>query len=281
MVARRSWKRNKPLNSFGFSYHDSLPTDRVGLARMTRSPVVGTKDRPALVFVHGFMQGAWCHSNWLKTLHEAGIAAVAIDVRGHGGLPNEDLFTAGFNEYGDDVAAIAQTFDHPPVLLGHSMGGLMVGVAVTRTPAFGLVLLTPSPPANLPGAEAVKPVDETRPILAADEKTVREKFLPNHEGQDISAMLERQCPESSVATNDRYKLRVPVDVSKINCPALCILAGRDWPLTHPPRQDAAVGAFYEAEHVHLPDAAHCLMIDVDWQPGLDVILEWYNRVFPE
>ena len=24
-----------------------------------------------------------------------GIAAVAIDVRGHGGLPNEDLFTAG------------------------------------------------------------------------------------------------------------------------------------------------------------------------------------------
>jgi len=94
-------------------------------------------------------------------------------------------------------------------------------------------------------------------------------------------MLERQCPESSVATNDRYKRRVPVDVSKINCPALCISAGRDWPLTHPPGQDAAIGAFYGAENVHLPDAAHCLMIDVDWQPGLDVTLERYNRVCPE
>lgn len=268
------------MHSFDFSYHDSLPTDRVGLARMTRSPVVETKERPALVFVHGSMHGAWCYSHWLKAAHEAGIAATAVDVRGHGGLPNEDLFTAGFNEYGDDVAVIAQTFDHPPVLLGHSMGGLMVGVAATRAPVSGLVLLTPSPPANLPGAEAVTPVDETRPVPPANEKTVREKFLPNHEGQDISAMLERQCPESSVATNDRYKLRVSVDVSKITCPALSISAGRDWPLTHPPGQDAAVGAFYGAEHVHLPDAAHCLMIDVDWQPGWEVILDWYNRVFP-
>jgi pimeloyl-ACP methyl ester carboxylesterase len=93
-------------------------------------------------------------------------------------------------------------------------------------------------------------------------------------------MLERQCPESSVATNDRYKLRVPVDVSKITCPALCIAAGRDWPLTHPPGQDAAVGEFYSAENVNLPEAAHCLMIDVDWKPGFDIILEWYNRTFP-
>lgn len=268
------------MTSFDFSYHDSLETDRVGLARMTRSPVAATKARPAMVFVHGSMQGAWCYSHWLKAVHEAGIAATAIDVRGHGGLPNKDLLTAGFNEYGDDVAAIAQRFDTPPVLVGHSMGGLMIGVAAERTPVAGLVLLTPSPPANLPGAEAVTPVDETRPVPPANEKTVREKFLPNHEGQDISAMLARQCPESSVATNDRYQLRVPVDVSRIDCPALCISAGRDWPITHPPGQDAAVGAFYGAEHVHLPEAAHCLMIDVDWRPGLDCMLEWYNRVFP-
>lgn len=268
------------MNSFDFSYYDALPTERVGLARMTRSPVAATKSRPALVFVHGSMQGGWCYSHWLKAAHAAGVAAVAADVRGHGGLPTEDLVTAGFNEYGDDVAAIAQTFAAPPVLLGHSMGGLMVGVAASRTPVSGLVLLTPSPPANLPGAKAVTPVDETRPVPPADEKTVREKFLPNHTGQDISAMLARQCPESSVATNDRYKLRVAVDVEKIDCPALCIAAGRDWPLTHPPGQDAAVGDFYGAENVNLPDAAHCLMIDVDWRPGLDCILEWYNRVFP-
>lgn len=177
MATRRSWKQNKLMNSFDFSYHDFLPTDRIHLARMTRSPVAETKDRPALVFMHGSMQGAWCYSHWLKTAHEVGIAVVAIDVRGHGGLPNEDLFTAGFNEYGDDVAAIAQTFDHPPVLLGHSMSGLMVGVAATRTPAFGLLLLTPSPLANLPGAEAVKPGGRNAPCPRGRRKDcLREVF---------------------------------------------------------------------------------------------------------
>ena len=266
------------MDSFDFSYIDSLPTHRVGLGRMTRSPVAETKSKPAIVFVHGSMQGAWIYSNWLKVVHEAGIAATAVDVRGHGGLPTEDLLTAGLNDYGDDVAAVARTFEQPPLLPGHSMGGVMVGVAASRTPVAGLVLLTPSPPANLPGAQAVTPVDETRPLPPADERTVREKYLPNHTGYDISRMLERQCPESSVAANDRYKLRVAVDIEKFNCPALCIAAGRDWPITHPPGQDAAVGDFYGAENVHLPEAAHGLMIDVDWRPGIACILEWYDRV---
>lgn len=265
------------MDSFDFSYFDSLPTERVGLARMTTSPVAETRAKPAIVLVHGNMQGAWIYSNWLKVLHEADIPAVAVDVRGHGGLPTEDLLTAGLSDYGDDVAGIARTFDHPPVLAGHSMGGVMVGVAATRAPISGLILLTPSPPANLPGAQAVTPVDESQPLTPADETTVRQKYLPNHDGHDISAMLERQCAESSVAANDRYKLRVSVDVEKITCPALCIAAGRDWPITHPPGQDAAVGSFYGAENVNLPEAAHNLMLDVDWRPGLDVIMAWYTR----
>lgn len=269
------------MNSFDFTYIDSLPTRRVGLARMTQSPIAATKSKPAIVFVHGSMQGAWVYSNWLKAVHAAGIAATAVDVRGHGGLPTSDLLKAGLADYGDDIIAVAQTFDCPPILAGHSMGGMMVGLAASRTPVSGLILLTPSPPANLPGAQAVPPVDETTPLPPADEQTVRDKYLPNHTGYDISPMLERQCPESSVAANDRYKLRVSVDVEKINCPALCIAAGRDWPITHPPGQDVAVGKFYSAENVHLPEAAHNLMIDLDWQSGIDLIIEWYNRVIAD
>lgn len=265
------------MNSFDFSYFDALPTARVGLARMTLSPVQETAAKPAIVFVHGNMQGAWVYSNWLKVAHESGVPAVAVDVRGHGGLPTEDLMTAGLSDYGDDVADVARTFAHPPVIAGHSLGGAIVGVGASRAPASGLILLTPSPPANMPGAQPVTPVDETRLLSPATEKTVREKYLPNHDGHDISAMLARQCPESSIAINDRYKLRVPVDVEKINCPALCIAAGRDWPATHPPGQDAAVGDFYGAENVNLPEAAHCLMMDVDWRPGIEVILKWYAR----
>lgn len=266
------------MDSFDFTYIDSLATKRVGLARMTVSPVSETASRPALVFVHGNMQGAWVFSHWLKVLHHAGIAATAVDIRGHGGLPTGDLLQAGVSDYSDDVAGVVRTFEYQPVLAGHSMGGLTAGLAASRTSVAGLVLLTPSPPANLPGARHVPPVDEAHVLPPADEKTVRDKYLPNHDGYDISEMLKRLCPESSRAANDRYKLRVSVDVSQINCPALCIAAGRDWPVTHPPGQDAAVGDLYGAENVHLPHAAHNLMIDTDWRPGIECVLEWYNRV---
>ena len=78
--------------------------------------------KPEIIFVHGNMQGPWIYSNWLRVLHEAGIAAIAVDVRGHGGLPTEDLLTAGLSDYGDDVANVARTFKQAPVLAGRSMG---------------------------------------------------------------------------------------------------------------------------------------------------------------
>ena len=262
---------------FDFSYHDQLETERVGVARMTVSPVAEQPGRPTLVFIHGSMHGAWCYSNWLRACHENGYCATAIDLRGHGGLPTEDLLTAGFNDYADDTVAVARTFSNPPVLIGHSLGGVIAPLAATRTPAAGVVLLTPSPPANLPGAQPCPPVDETKPLPAAGEAMVREKFTPNHERMDISPMLERLCTESSVVMNDRYLLRQPVDPSKINAPALCISAGRDHPVTHPPGQDFAVGTFFGAENIDIPDAGHCLMLEPDWRQPLDIILDWYNR----
>ena len=232
------------------------------------------------MFVHGSMQGAWCYSHWLKAVHEAGIAAVAIDVRGHGGWPNEDLFTAGFNEYGDDVAAIAQTFDHPPVLLGHSMGGLMVGVAATRTPVSGLVLLTHRRLQICRGAEAVSRWTKRALSPQQTKRLSARSSCRTMKARTSARCSERQCQKARsprmIAINCACRLMFQRSIAL----RVSISAGRDWPLTHPPGQDAAVGAFYGAEHVHLPDAAHCLMIDVDWQPGLDVILEWYNRVFP-
>jgi hypothetical protein len=43
-------------------------------------------------------------------------------------------------------------------------------------------------------------------------------------------------------------------------PGLCIEAGREDAARHPAGQDAAVAAFYGAEHVLMPEAPHCLMV---------------------
>ena len=69
------------MNSFDFDYYDSLPTERVGLARMTVSPVAGSKDKPTMVFVHGSMQGAWVYTHWLRVAHENGRRHEVVHIR--------------------------------------------------------------------------------------------------------------------------------------------------------------------------------------------------------
>lgn len=266
-------------DGFDFSELERMDVLPAGEGRLFLERDALTARTPVLLFVHGAYHGAWCWSAWLRRCRNEGRAAAAIDVRGHGGLPvTSRLKEAGVRDYAADVAAAMARFDTPPVLVGHSLGALVVALAAATAPASGLVLLTPSPPGQLEGAKALPPVDETALLPAFEEDVVREMFLPNHVGQPIDAMLKRLSPESPVAMNDRYLLRVPVERDAITCPAHCIEAGRDSPLTHPPGQDEAVARFYGASYAYLAEAAHCVMMDVDG--GVDALRSigtWYDE----
>jgi pimeloyl-ACP methyl ester carboxylesterase len=100
--------------------------------------------RPPLLFVHGLGHGAWCWENWLDGAAAAGWSATAVSLRGHGGSPGR-LRTALLRQYADDVVATALPLPRPAVLIGHSMGGLVVQQALPRYAARAAVLAAPVP----------------------------------------------------------------------------------------------------------------------------------------
>ena len=55
-------------------------------------------------------------------------------------------------DYAGAVVAAAAALPAPPVLIGHSMGGLVAAMAATRAPLAGLILLAPSAPWGLAGS---------------------------------------------------------------------------------------------------------------------------------
>jgi pimeloyl-ACP methyl ester carboxylesterase len=73
-----------------------------------------------IVLVHGAWHGAWCWERQVAALAERGLAAVAVDLPGHGAsrLPLGDL-------YGDaaHVARVLDGIDGEVLLVGHSYGG--------------------------------------------------------------------------------------------------------------------------------------------------------------
>src|SRR5205085_6494592 len=109
---------------------NTIRSDRPTLEVLERQRAEDT-GRPPLLFVHGLGHGAWCWEHWLDAAADAGYPAYAVSLRGHGGSSG-GLRTARLSGYVDDVVATAESLPRPPVLVGHSMGGLVVMQALAR-----------------------------------------------------------------------------------------------------------------------------------------------------
>lgn len=229
--------------------------------------------RPVLL-VHGAYHGAWCWDKWVERLAEDGRKVYALDLRGHGGLePDEEFVTSGVAEMVEDVVLAIDAIGGRPVLVGHSLGGLIVVLAALQRRVAGLLLVCPSPPGNLPGAATVPLVGEDAPCPPLNADQLRERYAPHldaEEAADVAALL---CAESPRLLNQRYGLQIPVDPKALDpdLPILVVEGGRDDPARHPPGQDAAIAAFYGGEHLRLDDAPHDLMLGPGWRPWFKAI----------
>jgi pimeloyl-ACP methyl ester carboxylesterase len=267
------------FNPFNFQTVDNLPSVNAGLGRL----MIGAPrhaHNPSLLFVHGAYHGAWCYANYLDFFAQRRIGCAAVDLPGHGGLPQVAAFTTyGVRDLSLCVVQARDAMEGPVVVVGHSMGALPSLLAAALRNVAGVVLLAPSPPSNVPGAQPLPPVPPGAPCKPPTADTVRRRFAGVGEDVDVTPITERLCGESPEVLNDRYLLRVGVPTWAIGVPGLCLEAGRDDAAHHPPGQDKAIADLYGFEYRFLPDAPHCMMYGYDWRTSAEAILEWYLRTF--
>ena len=108
-----------------------------------------TGPRPGIVIVHGWESNRGRSMAHVRYLRAAGFHCLAIDVRGHGDNPPEEL-PVEVPEFGEDAAAAARWLAARPDvsavgLLGHSMGGAGAIVAAAAEPAIRAVVAMSSP----------------------------------------------------------------------------------------------------------------------------------------
>lgn len=89
--------------------------------------------------VHGSCQDAWVWHKVIPLLHADGHRAVAMD------LPLADP-NAGASEYADAVTSALAHLDEPPILVGHSMAGMVIPVVASRRHVQLLVFLAAAIP---------------------------------------------------------------------------------------------------------------------------------------
>lgn len=118
------------------------------------------------MLVHGAMHGAWCWEDVAARLSAQGHRVVVPELPGHGRRAAE-VRRAGAEAYGRAVAdAMAQAGVSRAVLVGHSLGGLVIAKAAELVPEriAHLVFLAAVVPAN---GSSVAETNMTEPARAA------------------------------------------------------------------------------------------------------------------
>lgn len=109
-------------------------------------PEAGSRRHPIL-FLHGAWHGAWCwEEHFMPWFAAQGFECHAFDLRHHGeaGGPGT-LRRSRIRHYVDDLAEAISLVDRPPILVAHSMGGLVAQRYLERHELPGAVLMTPVP----------------------------------------------------------------------------------------------------------------------------------------
>jgi non-heme chloroperoxidase len=253
-------------------------------------PETAEAPRTPLLFVHGAHVGAWCwEEHFLPWFASRGFPAYAVSLRGHGASGGrKQLNRFGLADYARDLAAAVAAIGRPPVLLGHSMGGMVaqkyLGIAAEGdcaaavfacpVPSFGLLPATFSfaftRPALFAGIQRMASGGSASPQVLAEAM-----FAGPMDQARLAGIHRRMQPESQRALMDMSGWGLPQLWTLQRVPMLCLGAGRD--VLIPSAGVQASARMLGAEYRELRGLGHAVMLETRWEAAAQPILAWLEE----
>lgn len=241
---------------------------------------------PTVVMTHGAFCGGWAFEAFRTPFEARGWTVHAPDLPGHG--DGARIAGQSMRDYAASLIAFCAGLPERPILVGHSMGGLVAQMAARKVKPAALVLLAPSPPWGVSGStveEAVTAVGVhlvdpfwTGAPIHPDRHLMRHASLDRVPRPQREAILARLRPESGRAVREALNwwldpfMTTSVGVGALPCPSLAIAGERD--VVHPAptvRQTAErIGARFHA----MPGMSHWLIGEHGWEEVAALTLSW-------
>jgi len=249
-----------------------------------------------IVMVHGMWGGAWYWENYREFFEGKGYHCITPTLRFHDvdpkEPPNPGLGTISLLDYAEDLEKEINKLETLPILMGHSMGGLLAQILGTRGLARALVLLTPAAPH---GIIALKP-SVFRSFWSGLmrwgfwKKPMRQTF-----NEAVYSMLQLMTTEEQKKLFSKFvyesaraaceigfwfldpKGAAKVDESKVTCPVLVIGATQD--KITPVSVVRKVADKYKAVSTYkeLANHAHWVIGEPGWQEITEYISDWLSK----
>jgi non-heme chloroperoxidase len=255
----------------------------ISLEILRRQPA-GAAPRTPLLFLHGAYVGAWCwDEHFLPWFAERGFPCYALSLRGHGASGGrERLHQFGIGDYVDDLARAVGEIGEPPVLVGHSMGSLVVQKYLERASARAVVHVCPVPPFGLlPSTVSLafgrpgffSEINALAGGHSASRAALAEALFSGPvEAGRIDRHYARMQAESRRALMDMTLWGLPQLWRMARVESLVLGAEHDALIAPSLAQSAA--AMLGAEYRLLEGLGHAVMLETEWRSGAQAILDW-------
>ena len=261
-----------------------------GLHVLTAKPAAPDPGKPPVLLVHGAWHGAWCwRETFLPFLAEQGYHVYALDLRGHGKSPARKAMRWNrIGDYVDDALTVANSLESPPVVIGHSMGGLVCQHLLRRTDrlaAVGLLATVPSYGVWRATANIAlrRPIDFARVNLqlslyplVSDPQQAGHMFLDAGTGvEETQAFAAKLSDESWLGFLDMLLFDLPRK-GGANVPILVVGGEKDTLFS--PDSQHHTARFHDCDCRIVADAPHDLMLSKHWQVAAGHFCNWLDTV---
>ena len=247
--------------------------------------------------IHGAFCGPWSLDGLKQKFEAAGYKVAAPTLRFHDGKrPPAALGTTGLSDYAADLQAEITALGAAPILVGHSMGGLLAQMLASRMEVRALVLLAPSAPWGVPpttlfeiGAAQSLHMQPGywNQILEPNRDVALAHSLDRLPKNMRDAVYDRFVPESGRATFEIMQWGMDpqragaVDARSVKCPILCLAGAQD--RINAPSTVRRIAQRYRefAYYEEIKDRSHWLIGEPGWEDIAERSIEWLDDVLAE
>lgn len=252
-----------------------------------------------IFMIHGMWGGGWYWSKFRAFFEDRGFRCVATTLRYHdvdpAAPPDPNLGTTSLLDYARDLEEEIASLGTDPILMGHSMGGLLSAILASRGHGKALVQLNPGPPR---GVFALRPAVIRsfwsaltrwgfwrRPFRQTFEEasySMLQLFTPEEQRAAYARFVHesgRAASETGFWLFDRHKASQVIE-ERIRCPVL-VVAGAEDRIT-PVAVTRQVAARYGSRCTYreFPGHAHWTVGEPGWQDVATYIGAWLGDVLP-
>ncbi|HEX7938997.1 MAG TPA: alpha/beta fold hydrolase [Gemmatimonadaceae bacterium] len=239
--------------------------------------------KPPVLLIHGMFGGAWYWAGYQALLASRGYASHAVNLRGHhGSRPVNDIGRVPLMDFVADVLEVARSLSNP-IIIGHSMGGLLAQKVAEAGACRACVLLAAAPPRWIP---VVSWLLLTKQLKYATAMAASRPLLPDRSDADAlmfnrtpvaerASFFPQLVPESGRAGRELSLGIVGVSERRVSAPVLVVTGSDDKFIV--PRVSRAVAAKYRAPLKVHDGFAHLIMSEPGWEKPANDIIDWMDQ----